>query len=165
MILPATFREFLLILLCLLGFVVNQTQGGDTDELVSADDWLRTDETLKQDAFFKRDHAKYAVVPPESVVKKTVDALLSKGHVVKLFEHEADAVDYLKSLLAKDKSISFGGSTTLKQIGFLDYVKTRADIKNYKAESLILQQRGDPGNSIKTLLEGSLADFFFSSVR
>ena len=145
-------------------FVLKQQAQSSEVESVSADDWLATDETLKQDAFFKRDHAKYAIIPPESIVKKTVDALTSKGHVVKLFDDEADALVYLKTLLTRDKTISFGGSTTLKQIGFLDYVKTRSEIKNFKAESLMFQQRGDAANSIKALIDGSLADYFFSSV-
>jgi len=112
------------------------------------------------------DLKKYSATASSADVETTVAGLEKKGHKVTVVSDAAAALETLSGLLAKDKNVSvgFAGSTTLQEIGFIDYVKTRTDLTNYRELGLVAQGKGDHAGSAKYRALGITADFYFTSV-
>jgi len=74
-----------------------------------------------------------------------------------------EALEELKKVLGDHKSsLSLGYSTTLDQIGFHTYLKSKEaqDIKNYKGEAAEAEARGDAAKASELRLAGLGADIF-----
>lgn len=131
-------------------------------ELKSKDAKLQANEQWKAIA------PKYAAfVAADSAVEGVRKALEEKKHKVTVVDSPAAALAAITtdSALPKGASVAFGGSITLDQIGLIDYVKTRTDLKNYRAEALALMAKGDFPGSMGARFEGTQkADLFFTSV-
>jgi len=98
-------------------------------------------------------------------VQKAKKALTDKFHEVSVVKNGAEALDLLKIILGDHKSsISLGFSTTLEQIGFHDYLKSKeaADIKNYKGEAAAFEAKGDMAKAGESRILGLSADIFFT---
>ncbi|MGB9659885.1 MAG: LUD domain-containing protein [Nitrososphaerales archaeon] len=66
----------------------------------------------------------YDKLPPEEVVKKTMEAIKRRGISVKFVKTKEGALKRLKELIPSGAEIMTGGSTTLEQIGFVDLLKS-----------------------------------------
>lgn len=108
----------------------------------------------------------YEAQPSADALAKAVKALEEKKHKVTVVDTPAAALAAITGAALPDKaSVAFGTSITLQQIGLIDYVKGRADLKNYRAEALALQAAGDwPGASAKRAEGMFKADVFYTSV-
>jgi len=107
---------------------------------------------------------KYSKAVSDDVVKKTIKSLETLGHKVSIVDSAADAVKLLGGLIPDGSSIGVGGSITLEEIGFIDYLKNRTNVKNYRALALDLMAKNDWAGSAAVRREGMSADYFFSSV-
>lgn len=126
--------------------------------------YAKSDEYLKVDAKFAKYSEKFGKAADDAKLEATVKALEKKGHSVKVFSDEKEAVAFLNSLIPDGSSVSMGASTTLHQIGFIDSLKARdAKINNFKAKSAAAGAAGDMAASSKFLKEGATADVFLSS--
>lgn len=124
-----------------------------------------TTEKLKADKQFQEALKKFNAPASKADLDATVKALEGKKHHVKVVKNGAEAQAFLASLLKDGVSISMGHSTTLAQIGFVDYVKTQdARITNYKGKAVEAQSKGDMAGYGENIAKGNLADFYFSSV-
>ncbi len=63
-------------------------------------------------------------IPNMDVINKTVDAIKNRGINVILVENKIEALDKLKSIIPASSKIMNGSSTTLIEIGFMDYLKS-----------------------------------------
>jgi hypothetical protein len=102
----------------------------------SAAEWAKSDAQLIADTGFQAVFDKFSVPATKDALEKTVKALQDKKHIVKVVENEKEAVEFLGSLLKDGMSVSMGGSATLAEIGFIDYLKTQdSRIINLKGQA------------------------------
>ncbi len=131
--------------------------------------WLKqNDKPLAEDKSWNALTSKYeSYIASDAVVEKTRAALAERKHKVSVVDSPAAALALLTSAeaLPKGASVAFGGSITLEEIGLIDAVKARTDLRNYRAEALAAMATGDMPKSMGLRFEGARnADLFFSSL-
>jgi LUD domain len=62
-------------------------------------------------------------IPDEKELKETIKAIELRGINVILVDNKIEALERIKKIIPKGSSIANGGSTTLAEIGFVDYLK------------------------------------------
>jgi L-lactate utilization protein LutC len=79
----------------------------------------------------------YNTLASADIVEKTVTALKANNFDALVLDSKAEALEKIKMLIPLGASVMNGSSTTLKQIGFIDYLKDGAHgWKNLHAEVL-----------------------------
>ncbi len=58
-----------------------------------------------------------------ALLTKTAQALQKRGFEAQVFENAVDAVDFVKKLIAREDSITWGGSMTIRDMGLTDALK------------------------------------------
>lgn len=104
----------------------------------------------------------YTKIAEDSVIEKTVKALKERNIHAIVVETKEEALEEIKKLIPRGGSVMNGSSTTLNEIGFVDYLKegthgwdnVHADILNEK----------DPEKQARLRKESVLADYFLGSV-
>jgi len=96
--------------------------------LLVSDEILKTS-NLPLDLYFKP--------ASEEVVEKTVASLVAKKHKVTVVKDKDEANELLKTLIPKGASINNAHSTTLEEIGFIDYLKEATEWDNIHAKLLV----------------------------
>jgi len=111
-------------------------------------------------------HLKYSKPVSEEMMHQTRDALLGKGYQCTIANDENEALNLLIQLPLRDSTIFCCASITLQQIGFIHYLKEHKDSckRNFKAESVAAQMRGDFGEAEELMRMGMSADYVFTSV-
>lgn len=107
---------------------------------------------------------RFNVPASADVLAITQQALENKGFVVKVATDAADALAYLTSIPSDGQSINSGGSRTLDEIGYKDWAKTQTVFKDFKAEAIAAESKGDWGTAAAIRKAGSQSDVYFSSV-
>jgi len=131
-----------------------------TSTLRTNDVQLREDKNWNQIA-----NRYYGFVASDAAVEKTAAALLEKKHKVTVVDTPAAALTLLTTQLPQNASVAFGGSVTLEEIGFIDAVKLRSDLHNYRALAFAAMAKGDMPGSMAIRMEGmAKADYFFTSL-
>jgi hypothetical protein len=129
---------------------------------------VTSDEQLKANKEYAASARKWdAHIASDDVVARTAKALTDKKHSVTVVDTPAAALALLQTeqFLPKNAAVAFGGSVTLDEIGFIDAVKKRTDLKNYRALAMEAMAKGDMAASGALRMEGVFkADVFFSSI-
>ena len=60
-------------------------------------------------------------IPSDLIIDKTVKALEKHGFIVFVVDTKEEALEKMKELIPDGVSVMTGSSTTLKEIGFMDY--------------------------------------------
>jgi len=107
---------------------------------------------------------KYGKPASDDALAKTKAKLEALGHKVTICNTAADATKFLGSLIPDGASLGAGASITLEEIGFIDYLKTRENIKNYRSISNDLMAKNDWAGAGEARRQGMCADYFISSV-
>jgi len=110
------------------------------------------------------DLAKWQQPADDATIAATKKKLEEKKMKVTVCDNKADALKVLEGLLPQGAAVAFGASVTLHELGFLDYVKTRADLVNYRAQALAAQAKNDWAAAGAARRAGMTAEHFFSSV-
>jgi len=131
----------------------------DKKDILTAEKLRSTDAELKNLPVDK-----YGKLASDDVLAKTKAKLEAVGHKVTICDTAADAVKLLGSLVPDGASVSAGASTTLDEIGFWDHMKSRTNIKNYRAISAECRAKNDFPGLFDACRQGMSADYFFSSV-
>jgi len=129
------------------------------DGNASAKDLVAHDPQLKS-----FDLAKWQQPADDSSIDAAKKKLEEKKIKVTVCNTKADALKVLEAALPQGASVSFGGSVTLHELGFLDYVKTRSDLVNFRAQAMAAQGKGDHAAAGAARRAGMTADHFFASV-
>jgi len=95
-------------------------------------------------------------------INKTVKSLFANGFQAEVVENKAEALEKIKSLIPKNASVHNGSSTTLKEIGFIDYLKSDTHGWN-NLHARILAER-DPEKQSKLRRESVFSDYYLGSV-
>jgi len=107
---------------------------------------------------------KYSKPVGDDTLRKTVQSLESLGHKVSVCDTPADAMKILTGMIPDGASVGISGSITLEEIGFVDYLIKRKNIKNYRGLALERQAKNDIAGSTELRREAMSADYYFSSV-
>jgi len=107
---------------------------------------------------------KYSKPVSDEMLAKTKEKLESVGHKVTICNTAADATKLLASLIPDGASLGCGASITLEEIGFIEYLKTRSNIKNYRSMGAELMAKGDGFGAAEVRRQSMTADYYFSSV-
>ncbi len=105
---------------------------------------------------------KWASMPDEKTLNETAEAIRSRGIPVVIVGSGGEALAKIKQMIPAGAEVMNGSSVTLKQIGFLDYLKSgshgwrnlHADVVAAKGKEELLRRRR----------MSILADFFLGSV-
>lgn len=94
--------------------------------------------------------------------EETVKALKGKRYEVISVQKGSEALEKIKELIPEGKSVMNGSSTTLEQIGFIDYLKS-GDHKWINLHEQIVNEK-DPAKQAQLRRESVLSDYYLGSV-
>ncbi|CAG8454889.1 4512_t:CDS:2 [Cetraspora pellucida] len=133
--------------------IVNNHPEETREALLKTDPKLSTKEVILDD--------KYAAVASESSIQTTKASLEAKNHEVTILETKVEAFEFLKSLIPKGSSINNGHSTTLEEIGFINYLKNATEWDNVHAQILAEKDMAKQFELRRT--KGYTVDYYLSS--
>lgn len=104
----------------------------------------------------------YEHIASDSTIEKVVEALKARNIHAIVVDTKEEALEEIKKLIPKGAQVMNGSSTTLSEIGFVDYLKEGAHgWGNVHAD--ILTEK-DPEKQARLRKESVLADYFLGSV-
>jgi len=105
---------------------------------------------------------KYTKLPDEKELKETTDAISSRGIKVIIVKNKEEALIKIKELIPKGSEVANGSSTTLNEIGFVDYLKSGGHgWKNLHEEIL---KENDVAKQMDLRRKSVTAEYFLGSV-
>ncbi len=105
---------------------------------------------------------KYDTLASQEIVVKTVAALAVRNVEAMVVENSGAALEKIKELIPDGASIMNGGSQTLEQIGFVNYLKS-GEHKWNNLHATILAET-DPVKQAQLRKESVLSDYYLGSV-
>ena len=94
-------------------------------------------------------------------VETVKKALEGKKYIVNIVEDEKEALEQIKKSIPSGSSVYSAGSTTLAEVGLVDYLKGETPYNNIKAKILAEKDQQKIGS---LYAEAFTADYFLSSV-
>lgn len=104
----------------------------------------------------------YDTQPSEDTLTRTVAALKERGVEAIVVNTKEEALAKIKEIVPAGVSIANGGSTTLQEIGYVDYLKEGQHGWNNLHEAVLTEQ--DPGKKEALRRESLLSDYYMGSV-
>ena len=104
----------------------------------------------------------YETIPSKEIVEKTVAALKERNIEVLILDTKEQALEKIKALIPKGASVMNGSSTTLEQIGFVDYLKSGAHGWSNLHEAILSEK--DPAKQSGLRKQAVLSDYYLGSV-
>jgi len=104
----------------------------------------------------------YDVLADKEVVQQTVEAMAKRNIEAFVVGSGAEALAKIKELIPAGASIMNGASTTLGQIGFVDYLKSGAHGWNNLHEAILAET--DPAKQAMLRKQAVLSDYYLGSV-
>ena len=98
----------------------------------------------------------------EAVVKKTIEALKSRVVYVEFLNNKEDALKRLTEFIPPGVDVMTGGSTTLNEIGFVDFLKSGKHPWNNLKNKIVSEK--DPQKQAELRKKSILATYFLGSV-
>jgi L-lactate utilization protein LutC len=103
----------------------------------------------------------YDTLAGDDVIAATTEALKARGVEATTVATKEEAFEALKAMIPAGASINNGSSTTLQQIGFVDYLKGETPWNNLHAKVLA---ETDSAQQKKLRGEAMFADYYIGSV-
>lgn len=103
----------------------------------------------------------YDILAGDDVITTTIEALKVRGIEGVVVANKEEALAALKAMIPAGASINNGSSTTLQQIGFVDYVKGETPWNNLHAKAIA---ESDSAAQKKLRQEALFADYYLGSV-
>lgn len=104
----------------------------------------------------------YNIIPTDEVINRTVAALAKHGITAEVVQNSQDALARLREIMPEGTAVMNGSSTTLKQIGYTDLLKSEtAGWKNLHREILAEKDREKQAALRRKSLVN--ADYFLAS--
>lgn len=105
---------------------------------------------------------KWTRIPSEAIIKSTVAAMQKRGYTVFVTENKTKAFQKLKQILPVKAEVMTGSSTSLGQIGFMEYYISG---KNpWKCLGPEVYNEKDPAKQQSLRRKSETADYFVASV-
>lgn len=105
---------------------------------------------------------KYDTIPSEDIINNTAHALRERGVEVFIVDDRAEALTKVQELIPKGASVNNGSSTTLGEIGFIDYLKS--DTHGWKNLHAAVLAEKDPTKQAQLRKESVFAEYYLGSV-
>lgn len=105
---------------------------------------------------------KYITVASDEMITKTKGNLIANGFQTEVVETGVDALEFIKKSIPKGVSVMNGSSTTLEQIGYIEFLKS-GDHGWNNLHGAILAEK-DPAKQVGLRMGASLSDFYLGSV-
>ncbi len=102
-----------------------------------------------------------ALASQESI-NKTLQALIANGFQSEVAENRTEALERIKALIPKDASVHNGSSTTLQEIGYIDYLKSGTHGWNNLHANILAES--DPKKQAVLRRESAFSDYYLGSV-
>ena len=102
-------------------------------------------------------------IPSDETIERTVEALRQRNVQVSVIADKMEALGKLKELIPAGASVMTGGSTTLDQIGFTDYLIS-GEHPYHNLKSAILAEK-DRQRQAELRRQSILADYYLGSVQ
>jgi L-lactate utilization protein LutB len=103
----------------------------------------------------------YRQIASNERVEKTISALSQNNFKALKVGTKEEALELVKSLIPEGASVMNGSSTTLQEIGFVDYLKSGEHKWNNLHENILKET--DPVKQMKLRQESVLSDFYLGS--
>jgi L-lactate utilization protein LutC len=107
-------------------------------------------------------NSKYETIPDPKIVEKLAVALKERNIEPIIVENAAQALEKIKELIPANSQVMNGSSTTLEQIGFVDYLKSGKHGWNNLKEAIVAEK--DPVKQTELRKQSISADYFLGSV-
>lgn len=95
------------------------------------------------------------------IVNKTMEALRTNGFLPEMLETKALALARIKELIPEGSSVMNGSSTTLNEIGFIDYLKSEEHKWNNLHKNIL--EESDPEKQALLRKQSVLSDYYLGS--
>lgn len=100
-------------------------------------------------------------LPSENQIATTIGNLEHRGINVLLVNDRTEALEKILELIPKNSEIMNGGSTTLEQIGYIDFLKKQKDYKNLHKKIL---NETDMQKQMELRRNATISEYFLGSV-
>lgn len=104
----------------------------------------------------------YTILASKESVSKVADSLRSRNIEVLIVETKEEALQKIKGLIPKGASVNNGSSTTLQEIGFVDYLKSNEHGWN-NLHAAVIEEKG-PVRQAELRKAASYAEYYLGSV-
>ena len=101
-------------------------------------------------------------LPDEKSIETAAAAVKARGIAVEIVGTRADALERVKSIIPAGATVMTGASLTLKEIGFEDYLISKAHPWKNLKEDIVAEK--DPAKQAALRRQAILADYFLGSV-
>lgn len=105
---------------------------------------------------------KFNTLASQESIDKTVQELTVNGFQAEVVDNRAEALERIKALIPKGASIHNGGSTTLQEIDYIDYLKSDTHGWNNLHANILAE--ADPEKQSKLRRESAFSDYYLGSV-
>lgn len=105
---------------------------------------------------------KYNSIASQKSVNDTVSALQAKGIDVHAVETESEALEIIKQTIPKGASVMHGSSTTLQQIGYMQYLETGTH--GWNDLHTVITKENDPAKRAALRNQSVSSDYYLGSV-
>jgi L-lactate utilization protein LutB len=104
----------------------------------------------------------WASLATDELISKTVENMKKRGFNVEVVENRQEALEKLKAMLPTGAEVATGSSTTLNEIGFIDYLSSPEAKVDYVSPRIYAEP--DPIKRTELRKQALTADNFFASV-
>ena len=104
----------------------------------------------------------YDKLSASAVVEATMKALTEHGFLPESVANGAEALARIKALIPAGVSVMNGSSTTLQEVGFVDYLKEGKHGWNNLHTAILAEK--DPAKQAALRMQSSLSDYYLGSV-
>lgn len=104
----------------------------------------------------------FKTLASQESINKTIQELTANGFQAEVVENRAEALERIKALIPQGASIHNGGSTTLQEIGYIDYLKSETHGWNNLHANILAE--ADPEKQSKLRRESAFSDYYLGSV-
>ncbi len=104
----------------------------------------------------------YDMLASDDVLNATVEALKARNFTPVVVNTKEEALEHIKSLIPQGASVMNGSSTTLQQLGFVDYLKGGAHGWNNLHEAIVKEE--DTAKQGELRRQALLSDYYLGSV-
>jgi len=104
----------------------------------------------------------YEALPAEEVVARTVAALKERGVEASVVATKEEALAKIKDVVPASVSVANGSSTTLEQIGYIDYLKEGTHGWNNLHDAILRET--DPEKKAELRKRSVVSDYYMGSV-
>jgi len=104
----------------------------------------------------------WKAIPEDEIIEKTIKNLSERGFTSEVVNSQKDALNRLLTLIPEGGEVMTGSSTTLVQIGFLDFLNSKENKFNNLAKNIWAENDNEKRTVLRRKSES--ADYFVASV-